>query len=61
VSRGRLVVHGHVDQPSRFDPFSGRVRRDPTAAPAHDWNARASGERYRPNPALTIRRVAVTS
>ena len=61
MSRGRLVVHGHVDQPSRIDPFSGRVPCDPTAAPAHDWNARASEERYRPNAALTIRRAAVTS
>jgi hypothetical protein len=61
VSRGRFVVHGHFYQPSRIDPCSGRVPRDPTAAPAHDGNARASEERYRPNAALTIRWVAVTS
>jgi hypothetical protein len=52
VSRGRLVVHGHFYQPSRTDPFSGRVPRDPTAAPAHDWNARVSDECYRPNAEL---------
>jgi hypothetical protein len=49
VSRGRLVIHGHFYQPSRVDPFSGRVPPDPTAAPAHDWNARISAECYRPN------------
>ena len=49
MSRGRLVVHAHFYQPSRTDPFSGRVPADPTAAPAHDWTARVSGECYRPN------------
>jgi uncharacterized protein DUF3536/glycosyl hydrolase family 57 len=52
VSRGRLVIHGHFYQPSRVDPFTGRVPRDPTAAPAHDWNARISEECYRPNAEL---------
>lgn len=49
MSRGRLVVHGHFYQPSRADPFSGRVLADPSAAPAHDWTARISAECYRPN------------
>lgn len=49
MSRGRLVVHGHFYQPSRADPFSGRVPADPSAAPAHDWTARISAECYRPN------------
>ena len=49
MSRGRLVVHGHFYQPSRADPFSGRVPPDPSAAPAHDWTARISAESYRPN------------
>jgi hypothetical protein len=49
VSRGRLVVHAHFYQPSRIDPFSGRVPADPSAAPAHDWTARVSAECYRPN------------
>jgi hypothetical protein len=52
VSRGRLVVHGHFYQPSRLDPFSGTVPLDPSAAPAHDWTARVSGECYRPNAEL---------
>jgi hypothetical protein len=49
VTRGRLVVHGHFYQPSRIDPFSGRVPADLSAAPAHDWTARVSAECYRPN------------
>jgi hypothetical protein len=49
VTRGRLVVHGHFYQPSRLDPFTGRVPQDPTAAPFHDWNARIESETYRPN------------
>jgi hypothetical protein len=49
VTRGRLVVHGHFYQPSRLDPFTGRVLQDPTAAPFHDWNARIESETYRPN------------
>lgn len=49
MSRGRLVVHAHFYQPSRTDPFSGRIPADPTAAPWHDWTARVSDECYRPN------------
>lgn len=52
MSRGRLIVHGHFYQPSRVDPFSGRVPADPSAAPAHDWTARVSAECYRPNAEL---------
>ena len=49
MSRGRLVVHAHFYQPSRIDPFSGRVPVDPSAAPAHDWTERVSADCYRPN------------
>ena len=49
MTRGRLVVHGHFYQPSRLDPFTGRVPQDPSAAPFHDWNARIESETYRPN------------
>lgn len=52
MTRGRLVVHAHFYQPSRIDPFSGRVPLDPTAAPAHDWTARVSQECYRPNSVI---------
>lgn len=49
MTRGRLVVHGHFYQPSRIDPFGGRVPPDPAAAPFPDWNARITAECYRPN------------
>lgn len=49
MTRGRLVVHAHFYQPSRLDPFAGRVPADPTAAPYSDWNARVHAECYRPN------------
>ena len=49
MSRPSLVVHGHFYQPPRLDPFSGRMPREPSAAPAHDWNERISADCYRPN------------
>ncbi|MDP2350175.1 MAG: DUF3536 domain-containing protein, partial [Chloroflexota bacterium] len=52
MSRGRLVVHAHFYQPSRMDPFSGRLPADASAAPFRDWNARTTAECYRPNAEL---------
>lgn len=52
MSRGRLVVHAHFYQPSRMDPFTGRVPPDASAAPFRDWNARTTAECYRPNAQL---------
>jgi hypothetical protein len=52
VSRGRLVVHAHFYQPTRVDPFTGRVPADRSAAPFRDWNARTTAECYRPNAEL---------
>jgi hypothetical protein len=52
MTRPALVVHGHFYQPPRLDPFSGTMPRDPTAAPAHDWNERISADCYRPNAEL---------
>lgn len=49
MTRGRLAVHGHFYQPSRIDPWTGRVPEEPSAAPFHDWNARVDAECYRPN------------
>ena len=49
MSRGRLAVHAHFYQPSRVDPWSGRVPVEPAAAPFHDWNQRVDAECYRPN------------
>ena len=52
MNRPSLVVHGHFYQPPRLDPFTGTTPRDPTAAPAHDWNERISADCYRPNAEL---------
>ena len=49
MTRGRLAVHAHFYQPSRLDPWTGRVPVEPSAAPYHDWNARVHAECYRPN------------
>ncbi len=49
MTRGRLAVHAHFYQPSRVDPFGGRIPGDPAAAPYPDWNARIDAECYRPN------------
>jgi Domain of unknown function (DUF3536)/Glycosyl hydrolase family 57 len=49
MSRGRLAVHAHFYQPSRLDPWTGRVPVEPSAAPFHDWNERVNAECYKPN------------
>jgi hypothetical protein len=42
-----VVLHGHFYQPPRDDPWLETVRREPSAAPAHDWNERIDRECYR--------------
>ncbi len=49
MTRPRLAVHAHFYQPSRVDPWTGRVPAEPSAAPFHDWNQRVDAECYRPN------------
>ncbi len=49
MTRARLVVHAHFYQPSRLDPWTGRVPAEPSAAPFHNWNERVNAECYRPN------------
>ncbi|HEX3427634.1 MAG TPA: DUF3536 domain-containing protein [Candidatus Limnocylindrales bacterium] len=48
MSRPRLAVHAHFYQPSRLDPWTGRVLAEPSASPFHDWNERVAAECYRP-------------
>ena len=40
VAVAYLVVHGHFYQPRRDNPWTGRVEREVTAYPWHDWNER---------------------
>jgi alpha-amylase/alpha-mannosidase (GH57 family) len=44
-----LCFHGHFYQPPRDDPWTGRIPRQPSAAPFHDWNERVWREAYGPN------------
>jgi hypothetical protein len=47
-------VHGHFYQPPRENPWTGRVERQPSAGPDHDWNARVARECYVPNGAARV-------
>jgi hypothetical protein len=49
-----IVVHLHLHQPPREDPWLGDVARDPDAAPDHDLTARVERECYRALPAARV-------
>lgn len=44
-----LCIHGHFYQPPRMDPFTGKIPREPDAAPYANWNERVAAECYTPN------------
>ena len=43
-----LCIHSHFYQPPRADPFTGRIPREPDAAPYANWNERITAECYAP-------------
>lgn len=52
-----VIVHQHLYQPPREDPWLEVVRTEPSATPDHDWNARINRECYaRQARATTLRR-----
>ena len=44
----RFCIHLHFYQPPRADPFTGRIPREPDAAPYAHWNERIAAECYTP-------------
>lgn len=55
-SQRYICIHGHFYQPPRENPWSGRIERQVTAAPFHDWNERITSECYEPNTRARILR-----
>jgi hypothetical protein len=49
-----VVVHLHLSQPPREDPWLGEIEREPEAAPDHDWTARMERTCYRPLAAARL-------
>jgi len=54
VTQRFVCVHGHFYQPPRESPWTGRIERQVSALPDHDWNARVNKECYAPNTRAAI-------
>jgi hypothetical protein len=50
----KICIHGHFYQPSRENPWTGVIGREPSASPWHNWNERVTDECYLPNTAARI-------
>jgi alpha-amylase/alpha-mannosidase (GH57 family) len=49
-----VCIHGHFYQPPRENPWLGRIERQESAYPYHDWNERITAECYLPNASSRI-------
>lgn len=54
LSNRVVCIHGHFYQPPRENPWTGRVERQISADPHHDWNERITAECYEPNTRARI-------
>lgn len=48
MSHRHVLVHAHLYQPPRENPWLGLVEREDSAFPFHDWNSRIAEECYGP-------------
>lgn len=49
-----VCIHGHFYQPPRENPWTGKVEREASARPFHDWNEKVTAECYAPNAASAL-------
>jgi alpha-amylase/alpha-mannosidase (GH57 family) len=49
-----VCIHGHFYQPPRENPWLGKIERQVSAHPYHDWNEKITAECYRPNSVARV-------